>query len=211
MQFHTWKYEFIFLCPTQQKLAYVLVFYMLLCILYIYIHVNQSILWLHFSDRLRQLHNLYIKCKFTLLRFSISLLVLLSNGQVEDCHYLPANDIWVPLIQVSKVLSAIQPLLAASQYCPWTLCFPFLHYYLTHMCEQPGVIKCLEACGAKVQYWHRKTSCIGGDICSVIQACQLKPLVLNNLCPLARIHPTCQQAPWHLNRQGSTQPGKQYI
>jgi len=25
------------------------------------------------------------------------LLVLLSNGQLEDCYYLPANDIWVPL------------------------------------------------------------------------------------------------------------------
>ena len=171
---------------------------------------NQSILWLHFSNRLRQFHNLYVKCKLTLLSFSTSLLLLLSNGQVEHCHYLPANDIWVPLIRVSKVLSAIQPLLAGSQYCPWTLCFP-LHYYLTHMCGQPGVIKCLEACGAKVQYWHRKTSCTGGDICSVIQTCQLKPFVLDNLCPLAWIHATCQQAPWYLNRQGSTQPGEQYI
>lgn len=83
--------------------------------------------------------------------------------------------------------------LQRSQYRAWTLCFPFLHYYLTHMYEQPGVIKCLEAHGAKVQYWHRKTSCTGGDICSVIQTCQLKTLVLDNLCPLARIHLTCQQ------------------
>lgn len=81
----------------------------------------------------------------------------------EGCQ-LPANGIWVPLSWVSKVLAAAQPLSAASQCCPWTS--PFLHYYLTRVCQQPGVIRCLEVHGAKAQHWHRKTSCTGGDICT---------------------------------------------
>lgn len=140
-----------------------------------------------------------------------SLLVLLSNGQVEHCHYLPPNDIWVPLTRISEVPSAIQPPLAGSQRCPWTLRFPFFHHYVTQMCEQPGVSKCWEARGAGVQCWHRKTSRAGGDICSVPHTCQFEPLVLENLCPLAGIHITCQQAPRYLHRHRSTQPGEQNI
>lgn len=140
-----------------------------------------------------------------------SLPVLLSNGQVERCHYLPPNDIWVPLTRISKVPSAIQPPLAGSQRCPWTLGFPFFHYYLTQTCEQPGASKRLEARGARVQRWHRKTSRAGGDICSIPHTCQFEPLVLDNLCPLAGIHITCQQAPRYLHRHRSTQPGEQNI
>lgn len=81
----------------------------------------------------------------------------------EGCQ-LPTNGIWVPLSWVSRVLAAAQPLSAVSQCCPWTL--PFLHCYLTRVCQRPGVIRCLEARGAEAQHWHRKSSCTGGDICT---------------------------------------------
>lgn len=162
--------------------------------------LNQSILWLHFSNWLRQFHNLYVKCKLTLLRFTTSLLVLLSNGQVEDCHYLPANDIWVPLIWVSKVLSAMQPLM---QRANTELYASLSSAIIWHICVNSQVwsnvwrhVVPKFSAGAE-RHWHRRWH---------LQTCQLKPLVLDNLCPLARIHPACQQAPWYLNR-----PGEQYI
>lgn len=106
--------------------------------MFIYIYVNQSMLWLHFSNRLRQFHNLYAKCQLPLLRLSTFLLVLwASRGLPLSPTYWHSGTSCIVFQSAwcNSASACREPILCLTFTSPFPL-LSFDTYVLTARCNQ---------------------------------------------------------------------------